>query len=34
MKKVLTFVLLAASLTSGISACGQDNKEAKPSPPD
>jgi len=32
MKKVLTFVLLAASLTTGISACGQDNKEAKPSP--
>ena len=33
MKRVLSFVLLAVSLTTGITACGQDNKETRPSPP-
>lgn len=31
MKKVLSFILLTVSLSLGITACGQDNKE-KPSP--
>ncbi len=33
MKRILTFSLITAFLYLGLSACGQENKDARPSPP-